>query len=157
MATGASAPASGMAVASTDHAVIAKSRTLQASDSSLHGKAAASRSATAKRERAPQILNASETISDDYPHQDISSGGPLTSIGVGEDLSCQVAFAADTSLEFFGSTEDPGDCGTMISVAGQLYAPDFSQHDYTATGNLGSYIPFTPASQSAVTGSGTVS
>src|SRR6266542_936169 len=91
-----------------------------------------------------------------YPEQDIASAGPLTGVGVGTDLSCQVAFAGDSSLEFYGSTEDPADCGTMLSVGGQLYAPDFASHDYTATANLGSYMSFTPVSQTAVTGHGTV-
>jgi lysophospholipase L1-like esterase len=90
-----------------------------------------------------------------FPEQEISSAGPLTAIGAGADLSCQVAFAGDSSLEFYGADEDPADCGTMLSVDGQLYAPDFASHDYTATANLGSYIPFTPVSQTGVTGSGT--
>ena len=98
--------------------------------------------------RSPGALSA-------YPEQDISSAGPLTTISVGADLSCQVAFAGDPGFEFYGPDEDPADCGTMLSVGGQLYAPDFASHDYTATANLGSYIPFTPVSQTAVTGSGT--
>jgi hypothetical protein len=106
-----------------------------------------------KGNRAEQIR--SGAIAAVFPHQDITSAGPLTSIGVGSDLSCQVAFAGDSSFEFYGPDEDPADCGTMLSVGGQLYAPDFASHSYTATSNLGSYIPFTPVSQTGVTGSGT--
>jgi hypothetical protein len=43
----------------------------------------------------------------------------------------------------------------MLSVGGQLYTPDFASHNYSATSNLGAYTPFTPVSQSGVTGSGT--
>jgi uncharacterized repeat protein (TIGR01451 family) len=89
------------------------------------------------------------------PHQDIASTGPLTHVYIGNDLSCQVAHTADTVLEFFPSSVIPGDCGTFLAVGGNLYAPDFANHGGTATGGLGSRIPFTPVSQSGVTGTGT--
>ena len=39
---------------------------------------------------------------------------------------------------------------------GVLYAPDFASHDYTSAGfSLGANTPFTPVSQTPVTGSGT--
>jgi uncharacterized repeat protein (TIGR01451 family) len=91
------------------------------------------------------------------PFQDISSGGPLTDIFIGNELSCQVAHAGDDVYELYGPTEAPADCGTFLAVGDTLYAPNFAAHDYTATGGLGSYTAFTPVSQSGVTGSGTPS
>ena len=38
---------------------------------------------------------------------------------------------------------------------GTLYAPDFSQHDRSATSGLGAYVAFEPVSQTPVQGSGT--
>jgi hypothetical protein len=49
----------------------------------------------------------------------------------------------------------PGDCGTFIAMGETLYAPDFANHGGTATGNLGTYVVFTPVSQTPVTGTGT--
>jgi uncharacterized repeat protein (TIGR01451 family) len=86
----------------------------------------------------------------------IGSAGPLTNIWIGTDLSCQVSHTGDASYELYGQTEAPGDCGTFLSTGGTLYAPDFGNHDYTFTRNLGAYTPFTAVSQSAnVLGSGT--
>src|ERR1700722_8166006 len=82
--------------------------------------------------------------SSDYPHEDITSGGPLTTIGVGTDLSCQVAYSGDDDYEFYNPEFDPADCGTFVSIDGQLYAPDFANHQDSATSALGSYTPFTP-------------
>jgi uncharacterized repeat protein (TIGR01451 family) len=88
----------------------------------------------------------------------ISSVGPLTNVWIGTDLSCQVQHTNDDFYELYGQTEAPGDCGTFVSTGGTLYAPDFAHHDYTFTGGLGTYTPFTPASQSSsVLGSGTSS
>ncbi len=90
------------------------------------------------------------------PSQDIGSpAGPLNKIAIGNDLSCQLQHAGDTTFEFYPPSATPGDCGTFVSVAGALYAPDFANHDGTATGNLGTYTPFTPVSQSPVSGAGT--
>jgi uncharacterized repeat protein (TIGR01451 family) len=87
---------------------------------------------------------------------DISSAGPLTNIQIGVDLSCQVAHAGDTDLEFYPPSVTPGDCGTVVSVNGTVYSPDFNNHDITATDSLsGVSVPFTPVSQTGVTGSGT--
>jgi hypothetical protein len=87
--------------------------------------------------------------------QDIASGGPLTHVYVGDELSCQVAHAADSALQFFPPSTIPGDCGTFLAVNGaDLYAPDFGAHGGSATGGLGSYTPFTPVSQTPVTGDG---
>ena len=91
------------------------------------------------------------------PYQDISSAGPLTHIQLGDELSCQVAHTLDPLfLEFFPPGTVPGDCGTFVAVGGALYAPNFAAHGGTATGALGAYTPFTPVSQSAVTGAGSV-
>lgn len=89
------------------------------------------------------------------PFKDIASGGPLTHVYVGNDLSCQVAYQGDSRLELYPPAATPGDCGTFVAVGGTLYAPDFANHDTTATGSLGATTPFTPVSQTDVTGSGT--
>jgi uncharacterized repeat protein (TIGR01451 family) len=87
---------------------------------------------------------------------DISSAGPLTNIQIGVDLSCQVAHSGDTDLEFYPPDVTPGDCGTIVSVNGSVYSPDFDNHDSTAADSLtGVSVPFTPVSQTAVTGTGT--
>jgi hypothetical protein len=80
--------------------------------------------------------------------------GPLTHVAIGNELSCTVEHTGDTSLEFFPSGATPGDCGTFLVAGGALYAPDFANHGGTATGGLGAFTPFTPVSQSGVTGSG---
>ena len=74
---------------------------------------------------------------------------------MGEDLSCQVQHIADpTDYEFFPSDVIPADAGTFIAMGGVLYAPDFTNHDDTATDNTFPNIPFTPVSQTPVSGSG---
>jgi hypothetical protein len=88
------------------------------------------------------------------PFRDIVSGGPLTHVSIGNELSCQVAHTGDPVLELFPSGATPGSCGTIVSAGGALYAPDFANHAGSATSSLGTYTPFTPVSQSAVTGSG---
>lgn len=90
------------------------------------------------------------------PETDITSAGPLTDIAIGNELSCQVSYTDDSSFEFYPPTGTLGDCGTFLVTGGELYAPDFVNHPAgTATESLGDYTPFTPVSQSAVTGSGT--
>ncbi|MEA2300735.1 MAG: hypothetical protein QOE44_1270, partial [Solirubrobacteraceae bacterium] len=89
------------------------------------------------------------------PSQDIASSGPLTHVFVGNDLSCQVAHAGDTVYELYPPGAAPADCGTLVFAAGTLYAPDFANHDGTATGGLGATTPYTPVSQTPVTGAGT--
>jgi uncharacterized repeat protein (TIGR01451 family) len=89
------------------------------------------------------------------PYKDIASAGPLTHIYLGDELSCQIAHSADTFLEFYPPSIIPGDCGTFVALGGSLYAPNFTAHGGTATGGLGGYTPFTPVSQSSVTGTGT--
>ena len=91
------------------------------------------------------------------PVADIVSAGPLTHVLLGNDLSCQVQHIDDApDYEFYGPDIFPADAGTFIALDGVLYAPDFINHDYTSAGFfLGAYTPFTPLSQTPVTGSGT--
>ena len=91
------------------------------------------------------------------PVADIASAGPLTHVWLGNDLSCQVQHIADApDYEFYGPDIFPADAGTFIAMDGVLYAPDLTNHDYTSAGFLlGDYTPFTPVSQTPVTGSGT--
>jgi hypothetical protein len=89
------------------------------------------------------------------PTTAITSGGPLTNVWIGNELSCQISYAGDTSYELFPPSAVPGDCGTFLAVGGVLFAPNFASHTSTATSSLGAYTPFTPVSQSAVTGGGT--
>jgi hypothetical protein len=70
-----------------------------------------------------------------------------------DDLSCQVTHTGDTGPEFFGGT-DPGTCGTFFATddpetRATLYGS-------SAAGGASVDADFTPVSQSAVTGSGTV-
>src|SRR5439155_4367121 len=76
---------------------------------------------------------------------EISSSGPLTGIGISEDLNCSVNHTGDVEGEFF----DDIACGTFVTVGNNDYGPTF-----VPAGNSGS-PPYTPVSQSAVTGSGT--
>ena len=91
------------------------------------------------------------------PVADIVSAGPLTHVLLGNDLSCQVQHIDDApDYEFYGPDIFPADAGTFIAMDGVLYAPDFTNHDYTSAGFLlGAYTPFTPLSQTPVSGSGT--
>jgi uncharacterized repeat protein (TIGR01451 family) len=89
------------------------------------------------------------------PFKDIASAGPLTHVYLGDELSCQVAHTLDSALELFPPATIPGDCGTFVAMGGVLYAPDFVSHGGTATGSLGASTPFTPVSQTNVTGAGT--
>jgi hypothetical protein len=85
------------------------------------------------------------------PFQDIVSGGPLTHVSVGNELSCQVAHTGDAQLELYPPGTTPGHCGTFIAIGGTLYGPDSSN-----SGGTGA-TPYTPVSQSGVTGAGTSS
>ena len=91
------------------------------------------------------------------PFRDIASGGPLTHVAIGNELSCQVAHTGDTALELYPSGATPGSCGTIVAAGGALYAPDFANHNGSATSSLGTYTPYTPVSQSPVTGTGSSS
>ncbi len=77
----------------------------------------------------------------------ITSDGPLTQIITTPDLNCQVAHRDDTTMEFFGGPI--GSCGTFLAANGTLYGPPI------LAGSVGgSTLPWTPASQAPVAGSG---
>lgn len=80
----------------------------------------------------------------------IDSAGPLTQILVGDDTQCQVAYAGDDDPEFYGEP-DSGACGTFVALGGTLYGPE----EVPAGDDAEPRTPFTPVSQSAVTGAGT--
>lgn len=90
------------------------------------------------------------------PFTTITSAGPLTDIFVGAEASTQIAHVLDGSTyQVYPPGTTPGDYGTFIVVADALYAPDFANHDGSATGSIGPYTPFTMVSQTPVMGSGT--
>ena len=89
------------------------------------------------------------------PFVDITSAGPLTSVTLGNELGCQVAYSGDARLELFPSSAKPGDCGTFVFTAGTLFAPNLAAHDSSSANSIGAYTPFMPVSQTAVTGAGT--
>ena len=76
----------------------------------------------------------------------ITSAGPLTAVGVSDQLNCSVNHTGDTSGEFYGGTA----CGTFIVVDGTMY---FSPASIPA--GQPSATPFTPVSQTGPTGTGT--
>ena len=82
------------------------------------------------------------------------SPGPIASIEVSDDLACQVAYAGQSTYEFFPPDKSPGDCGTLIAVDGTLYAPDFDEDDASATSQLGDPSLITAVNE-RLTGSGT--
>jgi hypothetical protein len=89
------------------------------------------------------------------PFKAIASAGPLTSIAVGNELSCQVSHVGDALFEVFPSSTTPGDCGTFVLASGALFSPALSLHDRSAASGIGPATAFTPVSQSEVTGAGT--
>jgi hypothetical protein len=86
------------------------------------------------------------------------AGGRLT-IDVGDDTSLQVRDSVvPDSWAFQPIACGPGqtaDAGTLVSIGGATYGPDFSAHP-CGTSAPGSFTPWTPVSISAVTGTGTV-
>ena len=64
------------------------------------------------------------------PYTTITSAGPLTSVFVGNDLSCQVARAEGNQI--FPQNATPGDCSTYLTVGGTVYAADFTNHTGSA-------------------------
>ena len=87
---------------------------------------------------------------------DIASAGPLDHVWIGDDLSCQISHVDDpAAYQFYPPTVYPADCGTLLSVSGIVYGPNFKAHPpVTATTSLAN-IAFTPISQTAVSGTGT--
>jgi hypothetical protein len=78
----------------------------------------------------------------------ITSVGPLTQIIVSDTLSCQVAHRDDQQFELYPPSSEAGSCGTFLAMGNTVYGP--------VSGNATS-IPWTPASQSPVAGSGSAS
>src|SRR5688500_5837289 len=105
---------------------------------------------------AATVALAPATASAATPFVDIATpSGPLTRIVLGNELSCQIAYSGDAAFELYPSATTPGDCGTFVATGGTLFAPDVNNHGSTAaSSNLGTNTPFTPVSQSGVTGSG---
>lgn len=86
----------------------------------------------------------------------IIHGNPLT-VNVWSDGSFQVFNAAVPGHgQVYPTTNQAGDMGVFANIDGRLYAPDFASHGGTATGNIGTYLPWQTLSISEVTGSGTV-
>ena len=78
----------------------------------------------------------------------ITSAGPLDEIIIGDQLNCQVGHVDDDAFEFYAPFYELGACATQIAVGGQVFGPEL-----IPAGN--SPEPFTPVSQSGVTGTGT--
>ena len=76
----------------------------------------------------------------------ITSSGPLSRVEISDTLNCAVDHTGDSSSEWFGDTA----CGTLVATGGTVYGPE----SIPAGGNAGQ-TPYTPVSQSPVTGSGT--
>jgi Ca2+-binding RTX toxin-like protein len=92
------------------------------------------------------------------PFKQISSPGPIESIWIGNDLSCQVKLKADDVYSFYPSNVAPGDCGVFVARGGTVTSPHWSAHDNSAVDNVlvPAYgTPFIAVSQSPVTGTGT--
>jgi hypothetical protein len=85
------------------------------------------------------------------------SGGLLT-IDIGDDTSFQVSDRRVPDTALFHPTPCPagttGDTGTLASIDGTVYAPDFSSHP-CGTYVMQSFTAWTPVSISQVTGTGT--
>lgn len=71
--------------------------------------------------------------------------GPLTSIDVSSTLNCSASYLGDTYPEWYSTTA----CGTFVSLNGRLFGPAS-----VPAGSAGQ-TPYTPVSQSGVTGTGT--
>jgi uncharacterized repeat protein (TIGR01451 family) len=78
----------------------------------------------------------------------IASAGPLDEIIIGDALECQVSHIDDTDFEFFPPASTVGACNTQIRIGGTTYGPPA-----VPAGNVPT--PYTPVSQSAITGTGT--
>src|SRR5206468_3902889 len=90
------------------------------------------------------------------PSADISSTGPLTHVWVGNELSCQVQHSFDGTVhEFYPINIFPADYGPSIAMGAVHYGPACFAHGKSAAGSVGNLTPFTPVSQTLVTGSGT--
>jgi len=77
----------------------------------------------------------------------ITSGGPLTRVEISPVLNCAVSYLGDVEPQFFGDTA----CATLLAVNGTLFGPA----SIPFGGAAAPRTPYTPVSQSAVTGIGT--
>jgi hypothetical protein len=93
----------------------------------------------------------------DAPAVRIIQGGRLT-IYIGDDTSFQVQ---DNDIELGGPAFNPtgwglgdtADAGTLVSLSGTVYGPNFPTHPHTNVVSV--FTPWTPVSLSPVTGTGT--
>src|ERR1700733_660433 len=91
------------------------------------------------------------------PSQAITSSGPLSTIYIGNELSCQVEDGNFFPTEFSPPAFGPGDCGTFVNTGSdnntqELEGPDFENHNdgtYTTGEFTIPEVPFTPVSQSS--------
>jgi hypothetical protein len=105
---------------------------------------------------AMALLAAPAHTQANVPFKRISSPGPIESIWVGNDLSCQAKLTQDNVNSFFPPSVAPGDCGIFIARGGVIYSPNWALHaDTGVVLSSADGVPFTPGSQSNVTGSGT--
>ena len=81
-----------------------------------------------------------------HADQAILSAGPLTVIGITDDLNCAVNHADDDAGEFFADTA----CGTLLVAGGELFGPASIPAGSAASPRTA----FVPVNQSAVTGDG---
>ncbi len=96
------------------------------------------------------------------PSMGIQSAGPLSTIWIGNELSCQVQHAGESTTEFTRGGSGPGDCGTFLQIntddsPSGLFGPDFVDHaggTNTPFPDDYDYSAFMPVSQS-LSGSGT--
>jgi hypothetical protein len=90
------------------------------------------------------VLASGVTLAQAIEEQVITSDGPLTSIAIGNDLSCQVDHEGNgAGGEFYDGQASAlaTDCGTLLAVGDTTFGKYYSD--------------FTPVSQSDVVGSGT--
>lgn len=80
---------------------------------------------------------------------EITSGGPLTRVGITPDLNCYVNHVLDTYPEFYESTA----CGSFVAVDGTLFGPETVPAGFYP--GDGVHTPWTRVDQSPVAGSGT--
>ena len=90
------------------------------------------------------------------PTLSVINGNPLT-INVASDNSYQIfnSNVGSAGQIFPSSQTTTADMGWFVDINGTLYSPNFSEHGGTATGGLGTYIPFGEISMTPVSGTGT--
>ncbi|MDP8970706.1 MAG: cell wall-binding repeat-containing protein [Actinomycetota bacterium] len=91
------------------------------------------------------VLLAVATVPATAASQTIVSDGPLTRIAISDRLNCAVDHEDDATGQFYSDTA----CGTFLAVDGTLFSPA-----EIPAGDAAEGTPFTPVSQSAVTGAG---